>query len=203
MNRTLKTVLFSVGVVSALLIAASAYAMATRTTAPKAAGDPFANIASASRSATAADALDVSTARWLRRSDAGETSAVLGTHLLAHSRRVGTVSDGRAVYLVPTTMNRLCVVLQRTAESCGNPLSSSSPITFTIVTGDASSASGPIAYGVAQDDVASVSFAVAGRAETLAVRDGVFSYSGRSGETAADFSAPTVTFKNGQSEIAK
>jgi hypothetical protein len=201
MNRTLKTVLLSVGVVSALLIAASAYATATRSAAPKAGGDPFAGIASASRSATAADTLDVSTSAWLDRSDASAASSVIGTHLLARSRRVGAVGDGRAIYLVPTTMNRLCVVLQRTAESCGNPLSSSSPITFTIVTGN--SAAGPIAYGVARDDVASVSFTVAGHAETLAVRNGVFSYSGLAGQTAADFSSPTATFKNGRNVIAK
>jgi hypothetical protein len=90
------------------------------------------------------------------------------------------------------------------AESCGQPLSSLSPITFTIIDPDGAGADPIYAFGYAKDDVTSVSFTVAGRPETAAVSPlHLFVFQGPSEATIEDFSSPTVLLSDGTLRVAE
>jgi hypothetical protein len=145
----------------------------------------------------AAGALDAGTAAWVRHQDSVARSPQIGTHVLADSRRLGALPDGRVIYLVPTTMDRLCVVIATTAESCGNPLTRNSPITFTTIDPDGRGGVPPIAYGTALTGVASVSFAVAGTHHTVEASNSMFVFRGAPDSTVDDFSDPTARFADG------
>jgi hypothetical protein len=122
----------------------------------------------------------------------------IGSRRIDSARLVGALPSGRRVYLVPTSKGKLCVVVARLAESCGDTLTRESPITFTVV--DRGQGQPAVAYGVALDGVVSVSFTAGGRAVTVPVRDNFFVYEASSGTS---FSPPTVTFADGTSEVAR
>jgi hypothetical protein len=165
-------------------------------------GNPLGGITAANASEGGAAVIDPQVTEQLRGEDAAGPAQSIGTHLLGEAHRVGSLPSGSAAYLVPTTMNRLCVVV-RTAESCGDPLSHDAPITFTVIDNDGPGGSPPIAYGVAEDGVRSVSFTVAGRPEIVKVRDNFFAFRGWSSDVASSFTTPTVTFANGSMEAAQ
>jgi hypothetical protein len=155
---------------------------------------PLDGVFSADHPRVANDALDPATAAMLRRDERRDPSA--GRPLVQQSRLLGALPAGRRLYLVPTSTGRLCVVVERLAESCGSSLSQAVPFTFAVAdAGRAGSGEGPIAYGVARDGVVSVSFTVGGRRVTVPVRDNLFAYQAPPG--AGRFSAPVARFANG------
>jgi hypothetical protein len=170
--------------------------------APAAIVSPFTGIAVAGHSRTSADTLDAAAAANLQREDASGRTPQIGQHQLGASRRIAWLPLG-AVYVVPTAMNRLCVVVGDVAESCGDPLSHSSPVTFDVVDRDGAGSEGPIAFGVTRDGVTAVSFTVAGRPVTVKSHGNFFAFRGRPTDTSDAFSTPTVTFVDGTTTLAK
>jgi hypothetical protein len=199
MNRILQRALLAVAVASLLTIVASA--VAATGVFRKAGSSPIAGVAAIDRPRAASDALDNRTAGWLSSLDATGRSPQIGDHRLGESKRLGMLPDGRVLYVVPTTMNRLCVV-SATDDSCGDPLSEASPITLTIVDPDGPGGAGPLAYGAALDGVASVSFSAEEKTRTVPVRRNFFALQGKPTDTTEALSAPIVTFADGQSQPA-
>jgi hypothetical protein len=158
---------------------------------------PFAGISAADHKPGAADAVTPKIASQLKADELpGNPVDQIGLHRLDTSRWVGRLPSGRAVYVIGTSKGRLCVVVAQVAESCGQPLTQASPVTFTVaIKGLASEPS--YAWGVARDGVVAVSFAVAGRSVTVPVEHNFFAYEGRSSDRAGDFSSPTAIFADG------
>jgi hypothetical protein len=178
------------------LALAVALAVAAGGLAAAAVSGPLGGVFSADHPRAARDVLDPATAAMLRGDEHRDATA--GVRLLGQSRLLGALATGRRVYLVPTSTGRLCVVVERLTESCGDPLTQSVPLTFAVADPDgAGGGEGPIAYGVARDGVVSVSFTVDGRRASVAVRHNLFAFQGR--PTDRRFSAPVAHFANGQS----
>ena len=154
--------------------------------------NPFRGISAADHPARRSDAPGPAVVDQLRADElpGGRPFDQIGSRRIDSARLIGTLPSGRLVYLVPTSKGKLCVVVARLAESCGDTLTQASPITFTVV--DPGRGEPAVAYGVALDDVVSVSFTAGGRAVTVPVHDNFFVYEARSG---ASFSTPTVTFR--------
>jgi hypothetical protein len=165
------------------LSVAIALAVAAGGLAAAAVSGPLDGVLSADHPRSIRDVLDPATAAMLQRD--GQRN-LAGRPLLGESRLLGTLPAGRRVYVVPTSAGRLCVVVERLAESCANPLTQATPITFAVAR---PAGEGPVAYGVARDGVASVSFRVGGRRVTVPVRNNLFAYQARPGER---FSAPVA-----------
>ena len=157
---------------------------------------PFSGISAADRPQRAQDVLDPAVVAQLRADEAPGGDQI-GTHDIASARLVGTLPSGRHVYVVTTSKGRLCVVVARLAESCGNPLTQTEPLTFTIVDRDGPGGEPAVAYGVARDAVKSVSFTVGGRHETVPVRDNMFAYQAPLSVTSDSFSSVMVTLADG------
>src|SRR6266550_9462295 len=188
MSENCKRVLFGVTVLSALTIVASVSAIAARGSTTRKAGDALIRLGTVAHPATAEDRVDHGTASWLQATDAAGESPQIGTHLIGDARRLGELGS-RAVYVVPTAMGRLCVVVSQLADSCSDPLTDARPITLAILDIDGPGGVGPIAYGAAEDGVKGVAFTVAGRSTHVLVHANMFAFRGRSSDTADDFSA--------------
>jgi hypothetical protein len=154
--------------------------------------NPFRGISAADHPARPSDVPGPAVVDQLRVDElpGGRPFDQIGSRRIDSARLIGTLPSGRLVYLLPTSKGKLCVVVARLAESCGDTLTRESPITFTVV--DPGRGEPAVAYGVALDGVVSVSFEAGGRAITVAVRDNFFVYEARSGTS---FSAPTATFR--------
>lgn len=166
---------------------------------------PLAGISSADRAQIHRDKLGSEVIAQLRSDElpADQSGDQIGKRLADSARWVGTLPDGRNLYLVPSVGGKLCVLAAGLSESCGDALSREAPITFTISANGVGSR--PLIYGVALDDVVSVAFRTGGVDVTLPVRDNVFAYEGPPYEGAPTqagpgVSAPTVTFSDGTSE---
>ena len=185
---------------TALLFAVAAAAVGLAGAAIASGVGPFPGIAAANHPARPSDAPGPGVVDQLRADQlpAGDPLDQIGSRRLGSARLVGTLPSGRRVYLVPTSKGKLCVVVARLAESCGDTLTRESPITFTVV--DAGAGEPAVGYGVALDGVVSVSFKAGGRAVTVPVRDNFFVYEAPSG---ASFSPPSVTFADGTTELAR
>jgi hypothetical protein len=120
--------------------------------------NPLAGIGAADRPSRPDDALDADVAAQVRAAELppGHPVDSIGTRLVGSARLVGQLPSGRNVYVVPTTKGKLCVAVAGRAQSCGEALTRTSPITLTLLK-DASLVP-PVVYGVAMDGVASVSF---------------------------------------------
>jgi hypothetical protein len=199
MNRRYTRLLLTLGLVALVVAAASAIAGA----ASKSAANPFTGIAAANHPRGAEDAVDAATAASMKAEDAVHATPQIGSHLLAESRSIGSLSSGRRIYLVPTDKGGLCVAVARLAETCSAALSDASPVTFTIVDADGVGGAGPVAYGVATDRVRSLSFSVAGRPVTVRVHDNLFVFRGRPSDGTGDFSSATVLFTDGATSILR
>jgi hypothetical protein len=157
---------------------------------------PFSGISAADHPQRAQDVLDPAVVAQLRTDEAPGGDQV-GTHELQSARLVGSLPSGRHVYVVTTSKGRLCVVVARLAESCGNPLMQTEPLTFTVVDRDGPGGEPAVAYGVARDGVQSVSFTVGGRHETVPVRGNMFAYQPPAFVRSDSFSSVTVTLADG------
>jgi len=169
---------------------------------------PFSGISSADRAQTESDKLGAQAIAQLRSDElpADQSGDQIGKRLDASARWVGTLPDGRNLYLVPSVNGKLCVLAAGLSESCGDALTREAPITFTISANGVGSR--PLIYGVALDDVVSVAFRTGGVDVTLPVRNNVFAYEGppyQGSPTQAGpgVSAPTVTFSDGTSETIR
>lgn len=201
MNGIMKRFVLGIAVAAVLAITVSALAAKPRTEASAGLANPLGGIAAVDHSATAIDAVDATTSAWLSQTDAAGRAPQIGSHQLTDARQLGALPDGRPVYLVPTTMDRLCVVAAKMAESCGYPLSQKRPITLTIVDSDGSGGTGPIAYGAAEDGVASVTLTVAGADIRIPVRDNMFVLRGSADEVSSDFTGAAASFADGTTVV--
>jgi hypothetical protein len=145
---------------------------------------PFAGIGAADHPSAPSDTLDPglqATIARINRRSVGPTG-----RLIADSARLVTQLDGgQRIYVVSTTTNELCVVIQEhpassadSAISCGNPLSQAEPTTVASIRDTEKTP--PLAFGVARDDVTSVSFRAAGEEKTIPVVNNVWAYQGES-----------------------
>jgi hypothetical protein len=157
---------------------------------------PFFGISAADRPQQAQDVLDPAVVAQLRADEAPGGDQI-GTRDIQSARLVGSLPSGRRVYVVTTSKARLCVVVARLAESCGNPLTQTEPLTFTVVDPDGPGGEPAVAYGVARDGVKSVSFTVGGRHETVPVRANMFAYQAPNSVSSDSFSGVTVTLADG------
>jgi len=160
---------------------------------------PFSGISAADRPQQARDVLDPAVVAQLRADEAPGGDQI-GTHDLRSARLVGSLPSGRHVYVVTTSKGRLCVLVARLAESCGDPLTQTEPVTFTVVDADGPGGEPAVAYGVARDDVKSVSFAVGGSPETVPVRGNMFAYQPPAFVTSDSFSSVTVRLADGSTQ---
>jgi hypothetical protein len=190
-RRRRRTALVLAGAVVAIILAGAAIASGV---------GPFPGISAANHSARPSDALGPAVIDQLRTDEppGGDQLDQVGSRRIGGARLVGTLPSGRRVYLVPTSKGKLCVVVARLAESCGDTLTREAPITFTIV--DQGQGVPAVGYGVALDGVVSVSFEAGGRAVTVPVRDNLFVYEAPSGTS---FSPPSVTFADGTTESVR
>jgi hypothetical protein len=157
---------------------------------------PFSGISAADHPQRTQDALDPAVVAQLRADEAPGGDQI-GTRDIESARLVGSLPSGRHVYVVTTSKGRLCVVVARLAESCGDPLTQTEPLTFTIVDSDGPGGEPAVAYGVARDGVKSVSFTVGGRHETVPVRGNMFAYQAPAFVTSDSFSSVMVTLASG------
>jgi hypothetical protein len=183
-----------------LVVAVAAAAIGLAGAAIASGVGPFPGISAADHPARPSDTPGSAVVDQLRADElpAGDPLDQIGSRRVGSARLVGTLPSGRRVYLVPTSKGKVCVVVARLAESCGDALTRESPITFTVV--DRGQGEPAVAYGVALDGVASVSFKAGGRAVTVPVRDNFFVYEAPSGTS---FSPPMVTFADGTTEAAR
>jgi hypothetical protein len=157
---------------------------------------PFSGISAADRPQRAQDVLGPAVVAQLRADEAPGGDQI-GTRDIESARLVGSLPSGRHVYVVTTSKGRLCVVVARLAESCGNPLTQTEPLTFTVVDSDGPGGEPAVAYGVVRDGVTSVSFTVGSRHETVPVRENMFAYQAPASVTSDSFSSVMVTLANG------
>jgi len=166
---------------------------------------PFSGIDAVGHTQTPPDTLSPAVVDQLKADvpPLGSAFDQIGARDTGSTRLVGTLPSGRNVYIVPTSKGRLCVVVATLAESCGDPLTQASPITFTVIDPGSSSGQPPIAYGVARDGVVSVSFTVAGNQLTVPVQNNFYVYEANPWDQHARFSSPTVTFADGSTQVAR
>jgi hypothetical protein len=161
--------------------------------------DPFVGIGAAKHPKRASDTLDAGVQDQLRIDEVPPGGVdQIGGRLTDSARLVGALPDGTKIYVVGTTKGRLCLVVAHRAESCGEQLSRSEPVTFIgMWEGPGAPA---LAYGVALDDVRAVSFAFRSRHVTVAVHDNFYAYETAPLDTPPQFGGMTVTFKDGTTQ---
>jgi hypothetical protein len=146
---------------------------------------PFAGIGAADHPPTTSDALDPAMRKTIARINGRGSFGPTGG-LIAHSARLVTQLDsGRRIYVIATTTNKLCVLIEMnpgksdgSAMGCGDPLSHAQPTTVEQIR--VNQQTPPLAFGVARDDVTSVSFRAEGQEKTVPVIDNVWAYEGSS-----------------------
>lgn len=144
---------------------------------------PFAGIGAADHPATPGDAIDPAVKAEIDRANNRPAFGPTGQLIADTARLVTTLDSGRRIYVIATTTNMLCVLIQETpgasdgsAIGCGNPLSQAQPTTEMTIR--ANQQTPPLSYGVARDDVTSVSFQADGIEKTIPVVNNVWAYEG-------------------------
>jgi hypothetical protein len=164
--------------------------------------DPFAGIGAADHPAGSSDQLEPAIAAEIARLNAeGPDRGPPGKLVAASARLVSQLGSGRRIYVISTTTNSLCVLIQEqpgttedSAIGCGSPLSQAQPTTEMSV--QARPDTPPLSFGVAKDNVVSVSFQAGGVETTVPVTDNVWAYEGSSGI----LRSLTVHFSDGSEE---
>jgi hypothetical protein len=161
--------------------------------------NPLSGIGAADHPSTPSDRLGPAVKAQLRL-DRPPPGAVdqIGGRLTGSARFIGTLPNGRRVYVVPTSKGRLCVVVEQFAESCGDPLRQAEPVTFTTVFRHPGEPT--YAYGIARDGVAAVSFTVGGEHVTVPVQHNLFVYETAPGDSPRGFGDVKATFTDGSVE---
>jgi hypothetical protein len=185
--------------------AANAIALVLLTLVGIAAADgfgPFAGIGAADRATTPGDALDPSLVADIERFNSeGPAGYPVGKLLPDTARLVSTLPSGKRIYVLTTTTNELCVLIQSVPGSdqdsgtgCGSPLTQAQPTTEESV--QPNEQTPPLSFGVARDDVVAVSFTAGGVEKTIPVIDNVWAYEG----TSSILESLTVHFRDGTVE---
>lgn len=96
------------------------------------------------------------------------------------ARLIGQLPDGHNIYVLSTTTDELCIVIDQMGASLGAPPSAGEPTTIStfdkVVTGP--NATPPISWGIAKDGVTAVSFMGGGSEQTVPVVNNVWAYEG-------------------------
>ena len=195
-----------------LLIAALIAAALVATGVAVAAGiGAFDGIGAADHPQTPQDVLDPVTAALLRSFNQAirdqEMAAGLpeGAILPESARLVGQLPTGRRVYVVATTTDKLCVVIEQSATaegrataaaSCGDPVSQAEPVTRATMDADGPGGAPPVSYGIARDGITSLSFRAGGSDVTVPATANVWAYEGES----AVLSSVTIHYTDGRSK---
>lgn len=162
--------------------------------------NPFAGIGTADHPQTGADVLDPATAATVERMNAhaGDTHSSIGRLLPDTARLVGELASGNRFYVITTSTDKLCVMIQQqtggSAIGCGDPLSETQPTTLMEIRSNQETP--PLSFGVARDDVTAVSFTAKGSEQTVPVKNNVWAYEGSSGA----LSSITVHYADGKTQ---
>ena len=185
-----------------VLLAIAAAALAFAGGAYGAGFNPFAGIIGADHPATANDTLDPPISDYITTLNQQWNGTLNGALEPDTARLLSTLPSGSKIYVVATTGEELCVLIQETpgsgkdtAMGCGAPLSQSQPTTDETFQPDPSTP--PLSFGVAQDGVTSVSFATPDGDVTVPVINNVWIYQGRSDAG----SSLTVHYANGDTKV--
>ena len=186
-----------------LLVAAIAAAALAVTAAAVAAGlGAFDGIGAADHAQTPHDVLDPVTAAQIERLNAtmAEQAAASGfpedAILPDSARLVGQLPTGKHVYVVSTSTDKLCVVIEQSVVSCGSPLSQEQPVTLVTMDVDGPGGAPAINYGIARDGITALSFRADGSEQTVPVTNNVWAYEGES----AVLSSVTIHYTDGRSK---
>jgi hypothetical protein len=146
---------------------------------------PFAGIGAASHPPTPGDALDSAIKEEIARINGQGSFGPTGGLIVDSARLVSQLDSGRRIYVIATTTDELCVLIQErpgmsegSAIGCGDPLSQAQPTTEETMR--VNQQTPPLSFGVARDDVASISFRAGGEEKTVPVVDNVWAYEGES-----------------------
>jgi hypothetical protein len=158
---------------------------------------PLSGIGAADHRARPSDAVNAQAAAQLRQAELRPSDPVdqVGSFLVDQARLLGALPDGSKLYAVPSSKDRLCVVVASRAGECGFPLTHARPIMGAIMR--EGPAVGPVVYGVTIDEVVSVSFEIGGESVTLPVRNNFYAWQGSPSQAQTPISPITVTFANG------
>jgi len=100
--------------------------------------------------------------------------------LLNTARLIGQLPDGHNIYVLSTTTNELCIVIDQLGATLGTPPSAGEPTTIgtfdKVVNGP--DATPPISWGIARDAITKVSFMGGGSEHTVPVVNNVWAYKG-------------------------
>jgi hypothetical protein len=164
---------------------------------------PLAGIGAAERPAKPTDTLPPAVLAQLRADERppGSGPDPIGRRLVDQARLLGTLPDGHDVYAVPTTYNRLCIVVATLAETCGDALTHARPITFTLI--EPGRGAAPVVWGATANDVASVRFQIGGQDVTATVHNNFYAWQGTVAQAQAPVSKTTVTFTDGSQQTAR
>jgi hypothetical protein len=163
---------------------------------------PLAGIGAAERPARPTDTLPPAVLAQLRADERppGTGPDRIGRRLVDQARLLGSLPDGHNVYAVPTTTNRLCIVVANLTESCGDALTHARPITFTVV--EPGPGVPPVVWGATANNVASVDFQIGVEDVTAPVHNNFYAWQGTVAQAQASVSKATVTFTDGSQQIA-
>jgi hypothetical protein len=162
---------------------------------------PLSGIGAADHPARPSDAVSARAAAQLHHAELPPSDPVdqIGSFLVDQARLLGTLPDGSKVYAVPSSKDKLCVVVASRANECAAPLTHERPITLAIMR--EGPGVGPIVFGATIDDVASVSFEVGGESVMLPVNNNFYAWQGSPSQAQAGISPVTVTFADGSTAI--
>ena len=146
----------------------------------------FVGIGAADHAQTPQDVLDPTAAALVQKFNDGLTRAHgmfpgLAPQVLADTARlVGHLPDGHNIYVLSTTTDELCIVIDQMGASLGAPPSPSEPTTIgsfdKVVNGP--NATPPISWGIAKDGITAVSFRGGGNEQIVPVVNNVWAYEG-------------------------
>jgi hypothetical protein len=158
---------------------------------------PLAKIGTADHPASRKDALPPSILAQLKadQQPAGAGVDSIGIRLVNQARLLGTLPDRTAVYAVPTSKGKLCVLVATVAETCVDALSPTRPATLTILTPAPDKPT--TIWGVAMDGVESISFTANGTAVTAPVHNNFYAWQNSLGTRRVHLAAATANFSDG------
>jgi len=161
----------------------------------------FVGIGAADHAQTPQDVLDPTAAALVQKFNDRLTRSGLRHVLPDTARLVGQLADGHKIYVLATTTDELCIVIDQMGATLGAPPSRNEPTTIAtfddVVNGP--NATAPISWGIAKDGVTAVSFMGGGNEQTVSVVNNVWAYEGENSALQsitvhyADGTAQTIT----------
>jgi hypothetical protein len=165
--------------------------------------DPLSGIGAAEGPVDESDHVSAAVAAQLKSNEQPPGTGIdrIGERLVEEARLLGELPDGHKVYVVPTSKGKLCIVVAEQAESCGEQLSRSRPITMTVA--QPGPGVPPIVWGATIDDVVSVSFAANGSDVSVPVRANFYLWQGSHGASRVTISTATARFADGSRVVVR